>query len=707
MGKIRVLPENVHNKIAAGEVVERPASVVKELAENAVDSGASCVTVSITEGGAKEITVCDNGCGMEPEDISVAFLRHATSKLQTADELFSIKTLGFRGEALAGIASVSRVKVVSKRADGEAYGLEIEGGNIGKLHTDVGNDGTTITVSDLFYNTPARKKFLKTVRGETAEITNLMSRLMMANPNVAFRYLIDGKQVLRTDGNGLDSALYSVYGKNTLASCMSVESVYKSYVIKGFIGKPEISRGNGTYQTLIINGRYVVNNTVSSAVKAAYAPYLLKRQYPFYVLHLTMPCEELDVNVHPNKLDVRFADRKSIFSCFYVTVGKLLEEERNRVKSVVHNSVNAQQSIPMYEGDGKTEGDICIDAFNRSAQAGQCVDKGEGESLDRSKEYNCGANAKVNIQTGEVFFDNPTESDTFGVLRNPTESDTFGALMSPLDNEVPFTKTTDITESRVDYIKSSNSYQPTDLPFATKSPSGRPSGLYASVSDILTYRYALSQSEVDEKRELADAKSNAFVQESFLPTALKYGGTVFETYLLLSDIANSTMYFVDQHAAHERILFDEFKKQIEAKNVATQPMLFPYIFDVNAQEEQFVTDNLPYLRECGFDISASGEHSFRIDGVPALLTGINLEKYVKQYLTDVNVEGEVRDVIVDKIAKTACVNAIKAGDTLNQSQIDEIMSRLQSDINLKCPHGRPLVVKVSRKEIEKWFLRIN
>jgi DNA mismatch repair protein MutL len=334
MGKINVLDSSIYNRIAAGEVVERPASIVKELVENSLDAGATQIRIEVLEGGIKQIKVSDNGCGIEPDDVKVAFYPHATSKIYALEDLDEIGTLGFRGEALASIASVSQVELTSKvEAHETGSHLKIEGGKELEFSEAASANGTYITVNNLFYNVPARHKFLKSATREESEVTNLVARFILANPTISFTYFANNKEVYRSSGKNLEEALFTVYGKNTLENVIAFEQTVGQMKLHGYLGKPTFAKSNRTYQTLVINGRYVVNSVVSAAAYAAYQDYLMKGKFPFFVIHMNMPLEVLDVNVHPNKLDVKFENSQTIYGTIYNTIKQALQNANNILKT--------------------------------------------------------------------------------------------------------------------------------------------------------------------------------------------------------------------------------------------------------------------------------------------------------------------------------------------------------------------------------------
>lgn len=621
MSKINLLTADVYNKISAGEVVERPSSVVKELTENAIDAGATSIKITVKNGGIKYINVTDNGVGIPPNELSLAFLRHSTSKIKTENDLNAIKTLGFRGEALASIAAVSKVTAISKIADNPiGYCLSINGGECGEINESGANNGTSITIEDLFYNTPARLKFLKKPAGETSEITNTVSRLILANPNIAIKYTVENDVVFNSQGSGIENAFYCVYGADALTNCIPLETTYKEYAIKGFISSLSYTKSNSTYQTLVINGRYVFNNTVTTAVKIAYKPYLMVRQYPMFLLYMTIPYDEIDVNVHPNKLDVRFVDHKAVFSAFYSTITRLLKNEETRVIAEIRSNQNVYT-------DNKVDANFLP-----------------------SYEYEEEIAFKGNIAENNIF--------TTETVSNSEEKEN----LSKNDDVA-------VLPDNFDAI-----FNNSDLPPAP------------------TVLEKLFQKQQDTN--------------SFLEADLIKKGSLFDTYLIFEDRENKCMYFIDQHAAHERLIFDRLQKEYESSKLSVQPLLVPYIFEVNSEEEDFINNNLSLFRNFGFEITAYGNRSFRIDTVPYLLSNINLDGFIRQTLGEIENGNVCNSFTRDFLARTACKHAIKAGEAMNEAQIDTIITMLRDNTAMKCPHGRPIVVKITQNEIEKWFKRI-
>lgn len=627
--KINVLAPSVYNKIAAGEVVDRPYSVVKELVENAIDAGATEISVEIEKGGKKRIRVTDNGSGMEKEDLALAYRAHATSKLSTADDLFAIRTLGFRGEAIASVAAVSRMSILSRIEGDEAYSLACEGGALGEVQPAAGAKGTVVTVDDLFFNVPARLKFLKSDAQEEADIGGVMARFLLSRPEISFTYTADGKIKYRSFGDGLPAALVAVYGADALANCIQIRAEKHGIRLHGFLGNRNFYKANRTYQSLFVNGRHVVNQTVGAAVTNAYASYLMKRQYPFYVLFLDVPPEVVDVNVHPNKADVRFADNQIIYGCVYSVVSAVLDGNSRALDYLV--TPPKTQEIPVQDT-------VLPEAAQEKApeETTEVATKAPHMSYAQAKK--------------ELAFD----------------------VTIPKGQEPQFLEERGV---RLEVRK----------PVAAAQPE----------EDVFTQNQKLLREQAAKVR-----------QERIDPAFLEYKGELFRTYLIYQ--SGDTAYFIDQHAAHERILFDRLKAAWEARTVLSQPMLVPYVLSLNAQEFAFLERNFPVLREIGFELEEFGDTSVRVLSVPADLMGMDLDAFFREVLSSMESLRAIRlaDILKDKLATAACKAAVKGGEQLTQEEVRALIECMDGDVGMKCPHGRPAVVKMKKSEFEKLFKRI-
>ena len=631
MAKINILESNIFNRISAGEVVEKPASVVKELVENSLDSGATSIIIEIVQGGTKEIKVTDNGSGIDFDDLQKAFLPHATSKISKIDDLESISTLGFRGEALASIGSVANVVLQSKPKNSEFGGkIEVNGGEIGKP-VEVGcTDGTFISVKNLFYNIPARAKFLKSNKTEEGNITSLIGKLILANPNIAFKYIVDGEVVYLTTGKDLLEGIYTVYGKETVTNIIPLEYKSHSLKISGYISKPSFTRSNRTYQTLMVNGRYVVNQLISTAVGNAYENYVMKGRFPFYVLNIEIPFEDVDVNVHPNKLEVKFKSSLNMFGIVMNAVAEVLLELNNVV------DISLEDEIKPIQQTEKPQLAKLVGGHSFGSTAETNTEK------DNQETYNT-------MQTVNIF------------------KESIGTKIQP--------------------IKTLNS----------------DNGIYY---DILK-----RVSQMDNNIEEQTIKTEKQVQDNFVEVEgvshtikSKLIGTIFNTYIIIEK--DDEMFLIDQHAGHERLLYDKFKTAYESGEVMKQDLLVPYIFDASIEECMLIDREISTIRDMGFDLDKFGNNTYKISSVPLILEKINLEDFVGDILKNLNKISSNNEVVKDFFATKACKAAVKGGQELSNNEVDSLLNQIvDNKTTLLCPHGRPVCVKIEKSQIEKMFKR--
>lgn len=657
MGKvINVLDSSVYNHIAAGEVVERPASVIKELVENSIDAGANRIDIEIENGGISKIKVSDNGSGIDKEFVKTAFMPHATSKIAKIDDLDNILTLGFRGEALASIAAVSRVLMITKTEENDiASAIELEGGTVLKQYETGRTTGTTTTVSDLFFNVPARKKFLKKDKSEEQEVTALISRFILANPHIYFSYKADGKTIFSAPGTNLEDAIFSIYGKEAISETLKVDLSKGEYKVWGYVGRPSFSKPNRTYQTLVINGRYVVNNTISVAIANAFGEMLMKRKYPFYVLHMTLPADEIDVNVHPNKLDVRFANNSLVYSLFFEGVGRAL--------STMDYVASAED----------TNIEKAIDAVQTAS------------ILDTLKTIDSSNDVTVEKQT--FIMPEPPK---------PAEKiDRAGVNLNPFSRDVK-----SMTKEEKD------EYRDTVLDATLRTSSSD------KVKDGFGLGSKLLERLAETKEEDRYNSSGYFITKDPVQTdlgiqsAVKKIGKIFNTYLIVE--VDDDVFFIDQHAAHERVLYEKFKAQYDNKNIAVQPLLFPYVLSLNPLESNIIEENLETMQELGFDISEFGNNTYKVSAVPAIVSEMNFDTFFSEFLSDTkNTLKKSSDLIKEYLMQHSCKSAIKGGNDLTESEINQLFNQMGKEkIALFCPHGRPIAIRISKSEVEKWFKRI-
>ncbi len=641
MSKINVLDKSIFNLIAAGEVVEKPASVVKELVENSIDAGATHISIEIQNGGVRKIKVVDDGCGIEKDDLTKAFLPHATSKVKTIDDLGHIGTLGFRGEALSSISAVSKVTMQSKTADSDGNKIVVDGGEVKEISPIGCLDGTSMTVENLFYNIPARAKYLRKERQEETDITNYVARLILANPNISIKYTSGEKLVYQSTGTGLHDALYAIYGKSVIENTTDFDYRDDTYHIHGVIGNPTFSKPNRTYQTLIVNGRYVTSSSISLAIYKAYESFIMKGTYPFFVLNIDVALDKVDVNVHPNKLEVKFEDNNHIFGIMYSAVSTKLYDI-HAINSVGYSERDPQHRPNMVEP---------IETPNETH---------EGVSFKTNA-------IEENTVTEFIVDDTPKEVTlTKEELKNDS-----------LFNE-NFTKISELLASDNPETKLQNN------------------NLAYTLAEQLTMKQKEVMPKVESAPELAlDIDDYKII------------GTLFNTYILIEQ--KETMFIIDQHAAHERILFDKFTAEYERSIVSSQPLIVPYIIDTNKLESDFIFENLNELRKIGFSVEPFGDGKFKVDSVPNTLKNINVQGFFNDMLSCVSNRFILKktDLMHDYIAKCACRAAVKANDILCDEEIKVLLTNISGkDQVLLCPHGRPVILKVTKTDIEKWFKRL-
>lgn len=653
MTKINVLDRSIFSKIAAGEVVEKPSSVIKETVENSIDAGAKHITIEIEMGGIKKIRISDDGSGIYFDDLQNAFMPHATSKIKSVEDLSHIGTLGFRGEALSSIASVSHTTLVSKTQDSEIGGeIQIDGGQIDHIHEKGCPNGTYITVEDLFYCVPARKKFLRKPKLEEADCTNIVSRLILANPNISFKYIVDNKIVYNTQGTGLKDAIFVIYGKEFVDNLIEVDHYNELLDIHmhGYITRPTFTKANRTYQSLFINKRYVINQVVSTAVYKAYEPFLMKGGFPVFILNLDFPLDKVDVNVHPNKLDVKFEDSNKIFGLV------------NGVVSEILYNLNHTKIISTYDQENDKE----TPTIDRSKLV--VLDKNEGSNY-----------VSQNSQTKPQNDDCTVSLNTMQTTKSDTNYDKFANIIESLKN----------SHDNIGAIHSEN--EKNDI-----------------AQRVLSHFSAQAELDGDDTNRIEQTQTENVVQDSIRELSQEYKiiGVAFATYIILQQDDN--LLFIDQHAAHERLLYDKFKAEFEQSKIMSSDLLVPYIINLNSQEFAFVIDNIDTFKDLGFEVSEFGNNCIKVSSVPVLFKDIDFAEFFNKMLADINnLSVKKSDMLKDYLAKSACKAAVKAHDILNDFEIKTILSMLNNkDQVLLCPHGRPVMVKISSKEIEKWFKRI-
>lgn len=701
--KIAVLDQNTIDKIAAGEVVERPSSVVKELVENAIDAGATAITVEITDGGKKLIRITDNGSGMDAEQVPLAFLRHATSKIEKVEDLTHIASLGFRGEALSSIAAVSQVELITKTPSGiSGTRYVIEGGKEQSLEEMGAPEGTTFLIRNLFYNTPARSKFLKSDMTEAGYINTLMEQLALSHPEISFKYIQNRQVKLSSSGNySVKDVIYSVYGREIAKALLDVSYENDFMKIEGFVGKPEISRGNRTFENYYINGRYVKNKIITKAIEDGYKGLVMQHKFPFVSLRIEMDGNDLDVNVHPAKREVRFARETEVYTAIYETVRKVL----------THRELIPQVSVGKDEPTSRTE----------QIKPGNIPEPFE-------------------VKRRQEMYGHPNRTANIASHAAPTASEVRSTASVP---SIPYNKPTNGTASygsaetahnssassadkykRVDSLRENPVYgsQPftkeEEEMFSGTLKDGRNENSVAETADyeVISEKPAESAPpEVDNEpiksQEQEPPKQLELFEERLLAPESRSRhrliGQLFDTYWLVQFEDN--FYIIDQHAAHEKVYYERFVKQFQSQNIQSQYVSPPLIVSLSLEEENLLKANKKYFRDFGFEIEPFGGREYSISAVPSSLLGMTEEELFLEMLDHLTADGskDAFEIFASRLATMACKAAVKGNHSMSPQEADKLIDELLTLENpYNCPHGRPTIIAMSKTEIEKKFKRI-
>ena len=670
MQKIRLLDSKTINKIAAGEVVESPKSVVKELTENAIDAGASSVTVEIKDGGISYIRVSDNGSGIPKEQVKSAFLRHATSKMTQIEDLEHIFTLGFRGEALASIAAVAQVEMLTKTREEETgTRILINAGEIEVMEDAACREGTSITVKNLFYNVPARRKFLKKPATESGYVSDLINKIALGHPEVAIQYINNGNTVLHTAGNNdPKTAVFYVYGKDAANNMLPISYKKGEYAVSGLVGKPELCRANRNYENLFINGRFIKNAVVSSAVEDAYKTKLLIGKFPVFVLNLEVEPALVDVNVHPAKLEVRFKNDDEVYEFFYNAVSKALHDTVLIPKAVLDKKPKEKQPIPEQQTLTETLKKIEIPEIKAEIPPVKPEEKSEMESVLLSKEEK----EKMNV----LKVEKPLETRTVVPAGGRSVDELLKRKPSGFG----------VAQKAVPYLKKE--------PVKQELPKAEP--VQESVKTEPP-----KQAEFPLQKEEKQAEKKSFFHD------YKIIGQVFRTYWIVEQ--GECLYLIDQHAAHERILFEELMNKFKEEKVISQRMLTPLMLNLTPMETEVLRNNKDLLESFGFELEDFGG-KFALCSTPYLLqnpTGMGFFTDILDRLAEERITN-VYDTKILAVATMACKAAVKGHDVLSVREAEALIHQLlQLEHPFTCPHGRPTIVELTRYEMEKMFKRIQ
>ena len=680
MGKIAVLDQQTIDKIAAGEVVERPASVVKELVDNAIDAGATQITVEIKEGGIGYIRITDNGSGMEKDDIPVAFLRHSTSKIRSADDLLGVSSLGFRGEALSSISAVAMVELITKTKENDLGSRCCIEGGVQKSLEEIGApDGTTFIIRNLFYNTPARKKFLKSEMSEASAIHELMTHLAMSHPEVGFKVLIGGQMRIQTSGNGnLKDVIYHLYGRDVAMRLIEVDREEGPLHVRGFLGKPEISRGNRNYENYFVNGRYVKSKIIAKGIEDGYKTFMMQHRYPFLCLDIHMDGKMLDVNVHPTKMELRFSNQNLVYD--------LLER-------MTKDALSGRELIPEVTLDEPKKQVVMPEKAPQQMPPVQTVREPE---------------STYQVQK-------PAAVPTASVER------TIPSYQKP-EQKVPLEKMWTTPEPQKEPVKPQNKnleyfmeqmrkrveerYKAPEAP----APTEQRETTETAQSTVPEQSATVPETPVEEKPPQKPEQLDLFDGKLLSKEAAVHHviiGQLFDTYWLVQ--FGEKLYIIDQHAAHEKVLYERLMKDLKNRTFQSQMLSPPIILNLSMQEEELFLKYRSCFTEMGFEIEEFGEKAYAVRAVPANLPGVARREILMELLdslSDITGSGN-SESLMDKVASMSCKAAVKGNHQMSAMEakalIDELLS-LENPYN--CPHGRPTIISMSKYELEKKFKRI-
>lgn len=728
MNEIILLSQDTIDKIAAGEVVERPASVVKELVENAVDAGANAITVEIKDGGTSLVRITDNGCGIPKEQVRIAYQQHATSKIRKVEDLLTSGTLGFRGEALSSIAAVSQVEMITKTA-GSLTGVRyvIEGGSEKNLEEIGAPEGTTFLVHNLFYNTPARKKFLKSASGEAGCVSDLMERMALSHPEIAFKFISNHDTKLHTSGNcNLKDIIYSIYGRDIASNLLKIEEDYGNIKITGFIGKPVISRGNRNYENYFVNDRYVKSAIIARAIEDAYKAFMMSHRYPFTVLKLQIDTQEVDVNVHPQKMEVRFSNQQDVYEkvCQAVKealLGKELipeftiDQPAGQPPEKLPPAKKTEPAIldPVKPNDKKT--DAAPEDKPAPRRYPEPFEKvrsqliAEANSPYQIKYPQHNRRAAIKPVTGSVLPSGGTVQhtsekeqlpDTGAML--PHQERTGESQPGFASSAAKAAEASVQTDSvRTESIKAPVAEASSDL--TSEQPNKLPPETAGALLEDVTYA---REEESEKKAVQMELFGEKLLSKSSRPRH-RLVGQVFDTYWIVE--FDDKMYLIDQHAAHEKVMYERFMKLYHEKKQTSQMITPPVIVTLNLQEEELLKRHMTAFTDVGFEISPFGGREYAISAVPGNLYSIASRDLFLEILDGLSgVSERASDqIICEKIASMSCKAAVKGGNRLSTAEADALIDELlQLENPYNCPHGRPTIVTMTKYELEKKFKRV-
>lgn len=694
MGKIVLLDDSTINKIAAGEVIERPASVVKEIVENSIDAGANNITVEIKNGGISYIRVTDNGKGIMQDDMEIAFERHATSKIRSADDLDDVKSMGFRGEALASIAEIAKVELISKTAQSDnGYRVLIEGGKVLESSEYGCPNGTTITIENLFFNTPVRYKFLKKDFTESGYIEDVVTRIALVHPEIAIRLVNTGKTIVQTSGNGdLKSVIYNIYGKDIAENLINIDYTYERMRVSGVIGKPVISRSNRTNQLFFVNKRYVKDKTLSGAAEQGFKGFITIGKHGFLILNIDMDPHLVDVNVHPAKLEVRFQEDNKVFKAVYHAIKDGLSNvdlvaNTSSIDGIDHPEKNNNEKPETFNFLNNTSFRDAIKPIERTSEIKSQV----ANSVDEKFED---VMSRINKIQNMINITNKVEPKTeITEAQIPEEK--------IVENK---THETQNSEINLENTKSENTEKIDETKFMD---------MYEKMFGTAVKKSEVSEKAADEVKEFQPITKSDNISvfednaEYKLQPEYKYIGIAFNTYIIIE--IKQDLYIIDQHAAHERIMYEKIKKNYyNEADKDSQLMLLPDIITLTNKEMGIYKDNREMFRKAGFMVDEFGENTIKLSGVPTILLDLETKELFLEALDEINtVARTARKEIEEKfIATVACKAAVKAHMVLERQEVEALLNELLVLPNpFTCPHGRPTAIRMTKNDIEKKFSR--
>lgn len=796
MPRIHILDDSTVNQIAAGEVVERPSAIVKELIENAMDAGATAITAEIKEGGLSFIRITDNGFGIAREDIPLAFLRHATSKIRTAEDLLSVTSLGFRGEALSSIAAVSQLELITKTPSAlNGFRYLIEGGEEKSLEEIGCPGGTTIIVRNIFYNTPARRKFLKSAMTEAGYISELMERLMISHPNISFKFIMNNQVKLQSSGNSSSKdILYQIYGRDITRELLPVEFHSEDVKITGFIGKPIITRGNRNYENYFINGRYIKSNVITKAIEEAYKPYMMQHKYPFTSLYFEIEPSLIDVNVHPQKMEIRLKNGEEIYRSTAQVIHNVLagkeiipqirltpqvteekktvnapepfEENRRKLLEAQSNSgrtdSGSNQSLQSKTGfpTGKTDSvmntssvnyenkkdylpenrvaeyntyhlnhnnlsnsQISTSNSNTLNENGQELQINQGKLRSTNPNYSGQelTNQEVKESTSNVDRSIPSNLITEGI--NTSNSKSFNELFGKLEPDKSEVGQSELEKSGVN---TSETDKLTEEKLEAEKSESRQSELVKfgaekfEIEKLADEDFEAGTSEINDIEKITTAEQITLFNNSAADTSSPFLseqavkehriiGQIFSTYWLVE--YKKELYIIDQHAAHEKVLYEKIMAAAKSKSFSSQQLLPPIVLSLSIREQEVVNRHQETLSSLGYEIEHFGGNEFSVRAVPSDLYGISekalLMEFIDELVDDMSISSSNMSTVLEKIASLSCKAAVKANHTLTMEEAQSLIQQLLVLENpYNCPHGRPVIISMSQHELERKFKRI-